>query len=81
VGVEPQDRYDFQVVALPPIETAATIIHHGSMEEVGSTFQTLAHWIDDNGYRSKGLARELSLHCPDDVAEWVTELQMEVTPA
>ncbi|HUR03916.1 MAG TPA: MerR family transcriptional regulator [Nonomuraea sp.] len=80
VSVEPAGRHDFQIVALPRIETAATIIHHGSMEEVGSTFQALAHWIEENGYRSSGLAREVYLHCPDDVAEWVTELQIEVAP-
>ncbi|MFI7143360.1 MerR family transcriptional regulator [Nonomuraea sp. NPDC050022] len=78
---EEKDEYDVQFVTLPRIETAATIIHHGPMEEVGPTFQALAHWIEANGYRSSGLAREISLHCPDDLAEWVTELQIEVSPA
>ncbi|MFI6596359.1 MerR family transcriptional regulator [Nonomuraea sp. NPDC050536] len=72
---------DFEVVDLPPIEVAATIIHNGSMDDVGPTFQTLAHWIEENGYRSLGLAREVSLHCPDNFDEWVTELQVEVFPA
>jgi DNA-binding transcriptional MerR regulator len=76
----PPGSYDFEVVDLPAIETAATIIHHGSMEEVGPTFQALAHWIEENGFRSLGLAREISLHCPDNLDEWVTELQIEVTP-
>ncbi|TDC10446.1 MerR family transcriptional regulator [Nonomuraea longispora] len=74
-------HHDFQVLDLPAIETAATIIHHGSMEEVGKTFQTLAHWIEEHGYRSRALAREVSLHCPENPDEWVTELQIEVTPA
>ncbi|NUR86244.1 MAG: MerR family transcriptional regulator [Nonomuraea sp.] len=69
----------FQVVDLPRIDLAATIIHHGDMDGVGPTFQTLAHWIEDNGYRSHGLAREVSLHCPANAAEWVTELQLEVS--
>jgi DNA-binding transcriptional MerR regulator len=81
VAVPPRGSYDFEVLDLPAIETAATIIHEGPMEEVGPTFQVLAHWIEENGFRSHGLAREISLHCPDDVAEWVTELQMEVSPA
>ncbi|MBF8185387.1 MerR family transcriptional regulator [Nonomuraea sp. K274] len=72
--------HDFDVVDLPAVETAATIIHHGSMEKVGQTFQALAHWIEANGYRSLDLAREISLHCPDNPDEWVTELQIEVTP-
>jgi effector-binding domain-containing protein len=67
------------VVALPGVESAATIIHHGSMDEVGTTFQTLAHWIEEHGYRSLTLAREVYLHCPDNLDEWVTELQIEVT--
>jgi DNA-binding transcriptional MerR regulator len=79
VNVHAGDDHDFQVVDLPAIETAATIIHHGSMETVGETFQALAHWIEENGYRSLDLAREISLHCPDNRDEWVTELQIEVT--
>ncbi|MEV4578749.1 MerR family transcriptional regulator [Nonomuraea jabiensis] len=77
----PPGPYDFEIVDLPPIETAATIIHVGPMEAVGPTFQTLAHWIEENDYRSLSLAREISLHCPDNLDEWVTELQIEVTPA
>ncbi|SEG99511.1 DNA-binding transcriptional regulator, MerR family [Nonomuraea solani] len=73
--------HDFEVLDLPAIETAATIIHHGSMEAAGPTFQTLAHWIEENGFRYRDLAREISLHCPDDRDEWVTELQIEVVPA
>ncbi|KAB8197768.1 MerR family transcriptional regulator [Nonomuraea phyllanthi] len=79
VAVGDGDVGDVEVVDLPRVETAATIIHHGSMEQVGPTFQALAHWIEENGYRSSGLAREVSLHCPDNLDEWVTELQIEVT--
>jgi DNA-binding transcriptional MerR regulator len=75
------DGAGVEVVSLPAIETAATIIHHGSMENVGSTFQGLAHWIEENGYRAEGLAREVYLHCSENVDEWVTELQMQVTRA
>jgi DNA-binding transcriptional MerR regulator len=81
VGVAAGDPYDFPVVDLPGIRTAATVIHHGAMEDVGLTFQALAHWIEENGYRSLDLAREVSLHCPENLAEWVTELQIEVTPS
>ncbi|MEU4697111.1 MerR family transcriptional regulator [Nonomuraea dietziae] len=70
--------HDFDVVDLPPIEAAATIIHRGPMESVGPTFQTLAHWIEENGYQALGLAREVSLHCPPDLDEWVHELQIEI---
>ncbi|MFB4266481.1 MerR family transcriptional regulator [Nonomuraea sp. GTA35] len=76
----PPGAYGFDVVDLPAIKTAATIIHHGAMEEAWSTFQALAHWIEENGYRSRALAREISLHVPCDRDEWVTELQIEVIP-
>ncbi|SDH84410.1 MerR family transcriptional regulator [Nonomuraea jiangxiensis] len=80
-ALESREGHDFAVVDLPAIDTAATIIHHGSMEQVGPTFQALAHWIEENGYHSRALAREISLHCPENLDEWVTELQMEVVPA
>ncbi|WP_406383172.1 GyrI-like domain-containing protein [Streptomyces sp. NBC_01618] len=62
------------VVELPPFE-AATMMHRGSTDGVLPTAQTLARWIDANGYRSTGYAREISLECPEDQDEWVTELQ------
>ncbi|MFE3447490.1 MerR family transcriptional regulator [Nonomuraea sp. NPDC059194] len=81
VNLDSGQVHDFEVVDLPGIETAATIIHRGPMENVGPTFQTLAHWIEDNGYQALGLAREVSLHCPPDLNEWVHELQMEIAKA
>jgi DNA-binding transcriptional MerR regulator len=61
------------------IGRAATIVHRGSMDNVMATIQTLARWIDDNGYRSAGYPRELYLECPDDQDKWVTELQAPIT--
>lgn len=70
--------YDFAVLDLPGIEQAATILHHGSMDEVMPTGQALARWIDENGYRPLGLLREVYLELADDPANWVTELQAPV---
>ncbi|MGV9304740.1 MerR family transcriptional regulator [Nonomuraea sp. NPDC003727] len=78
VNLDAGEVHDFEVVDLPGIETVATIIHRGPMENVGPTFQTLAHWVEENGYQALGLAREVSLHCPPDMDEWVHELQMEI---
>lgn len=64
-----------RVVTLPAVERAATVVHRGSMEGVLPTAQALARWIDTNGERSAGYARELTLACPDDPGQWVTELQ------
>jgi effector-binding domain-containing protein len=49
------------------------------MDNVMATIQTLARWIDENGYRSSGHVRELTLECPDDPDKWVTELQEPIT--
>jgi DNA-binding transcriptional MerR regulator/effector-binding domain-containing protein len=63
------------VVDLPGIEQAATIMHHGDMDNVLSTVQTLARWIEDNGHSSAGYNREVTLKWAEDKSEWVTELQ------
>ncbi|WP_305786255.1 MerR family transcriptional regulator [Symbioplanes lichenis] len=69
----------FEVVTLPPIEQAATALHHGSMAEAFRTGQKIATWIDDNGRRAAepGFAREVYLDCPPgEFDKWVTELQI-----
>ncbi|WP_049565149.1 MerR family transcriptional regulator [Streptomyces sp. SBT349] len=70
---------DLRIVDLPPIGEAATIVHRGAMETVLPTVQTLAHWIELNGYQAHGYPREVSLECPEDLDAWVTELQSPVT--
>jgi DNA-binding transcriptional MerR regulator len=79
VAKQPAAEHGLSVVDLPAIESAATVVHRGSMDEVLSTTQTLARWIDANGYRSAGYARELNLECEGDPSTWVTELQEPVT--
>ncbi|MFD3737573.1 MerR family transcriptional regulator [Streptomyces sp. NPDC058629] len=69
-----------RVVELPPFE-AATIVHRGAMDDVLPAAQTLARWLDANGYRSTGYAREVNLECPADRSRWVTELQEPVAKA
>ncbi|MER5731982.1 MerR family transcriptional regulator [Streptomyces sp. NPDC002138] len=64
-----------RIVVLPAVERAATVVHRGAMDDVLPTSQALARWIDAEGLRSAGYARELALACPPDRAEWVTELQ------
>ncbi|MGW2374329.1 MerR family transcriptional regulator [Kitasatospora sp. NPDC001683] len=74
----PADRDDFEVLDLPRIEEAATIVHRGSMDAAVGSFQALARFIEQNGYRSAGYARERYLETPDDVSGWVVELQEPV---
>jgi DNA-binding transcriptional MerR regulator len=81
VDVEGGSAHGLQVVDLPAIERAATILHHGSMDGVMPTVQALARWIEANGYRSAGYNRELYLECGEDRDTWVTELQEPITAA
>jgi len=66
------------IVDLPEVGSAAAIIHHGSMDDVLPTGQALARWIDANGYRSAGYAREVTLNWSPDPEQWVTELQLPI---
>lgn len=70
-----------EVHVLPGIEEAATVVHRGSMDTVLPTAQTLARWIEANGYQTRHYARELYLECPEDPSRWVTELQEEIVRA
>ncbi|WP_439676295.1 MerR family transcriptional regulator [Embleya sp. MST-111070] len=81
VAADPRPEHDFAIVDLPPIEQAATFVHRGSMDDVMTGVQALAHWIDANGHRSLGYPREVNLECPPDPRQWVTELQEPVARA
>ncbi|KAA2261770.1 MerR family transcriptional regulator [Solihabitans fulvus] len=82
VSAEPGAVDGVEIKDLPGIGSAATIVHRGPMHDAGPTFQALAEWIDANGYLAVGHAREISLECPrDDLDKWVTEFQIEITPA
>ncbi len=79
VSAEPGTADDFAIAELPGAGPAATIIHYGPLDEVGTSFEALARWIDANGYTSTGLVREVYLDSPADAPEqWVTELQVPV---
>jgi DNA-binding transcriptional MerR regulator len=71
--------HDVSIVDLPEVENAAAIIHHGTMDDVLPTGQALARWIDANGYRSTGYAREITLNWSPDPEQWVTELQQPIS--
>jgi DNA-binding transcriptional MerR regulator len=74
----PGGDHGLGIVDLPEVGSAAAIIHHGSMDDVLPTGQALARWIDANGYRSAGYAREVTLHWCPDPEQWVTELQQPI---
>jgi effector-binding domain-containing protein len=81
VEVAPETSADasLDVLDLPGIESAATIVHRGPMDEAFRSMQILARWIDDNGYQPVGYAREVCLQFdPENPANWVHEFQLEV---
>lgn len=79
VKAQPSAIGDFAIADLPGAGPAATIIHHGPIDEVGTSFEALARWIDANGYATSGLVREVYLDSPADAPEqWVTELQVTI---
>jgi DNA-binding transcriptional MerR regulator len=78
VADEVGEEHGFSVVDLPQVDSAAIIIHHGSMDDVLSTGQALARWIDANGHRCIGYAREVTLEWSADPDQWVTELQQPI---
>lgn len=80
VTVDADAGYPFQIVDLPAIAEAATIIHRGPMDDVMPSLHRLADWIEDNGYQPLGYHREVYLdYDPENAAEGVTELQIAVT--
>ncbi|MEV0294171.1 MerR family transcriptional regulator [Nocardia sp. NPDC050710] len=78
VAVELVAGHDFSIVDLPAVARAATVVHRGSMDDVLEPWQAMGRWIDANGYRSAGPAREVTLEYTEDPAGWVTELQEPV---
>ncbi|HZT66577.1 MAG TPA: MerR family transcriptional regulator [Acidimicrobiales bacterium] len=69
---------DVRVVELPRIQVAS-VVRRGSIETVVSTYEALARWIEDTGYRTIGRSRELYHERPTEEPErHVTELQMPI---
>lgn len=78
VVIAATDEIDADGVAtrdLPAAERAATLVHHGSMESIGDSYALLERWLQATAERPVGFSREVYLDCPDDQADWVTELQ------
>jgi len=80
IAEQPDARHTFEVVQLGEILAAATLIHHGSMDNVLASIQALARWIDAGGYQSLGYAREVTLKLLENRDDWVTELQEPIAP-
>jgi DNA-binding transcriptional MerR regulator/effector-binding domain-containing protein len=70
------------VLDLPGLPEAATLVHHGSMDDVMASLRVLAQWIEEHGYRPVGYHREVYLdYHPEQAERGVTELQVAVVKA
>ncbi|MFK4088446.1 MerR family transcriptional regulator [Kribbella sp. NPDC020789] len=74
-AVDAQGNLNGLTVVDLPATRAATLIHHGPIDQVLTAWQALAHWLSVNDHQPTEPARELYLDTPDDPANWVTELQ------
>ena len=65
-----------------PQATVASVIHNGAFNRVGEAYEAVLRWIEANGYRPAGPARELFLHLSQPVSRddesSVTEIQVPV---
>jgi DNA-binding transcriptional MerR regulator/effector-binding domain-containing protein len=77
---EPVEGDGYDVVELPAMPTAATVLHRGDMSGIGESWAALMEQVVADGYRIVGPVREVYLvadgHEPGP--DWVTELQAPV---
>ncbi|RBQ18830.1 MerR family transcriptional regulator [Spongiactinospora rosea] len=76
---DPEAAGPLEIRTLDGIGAAACYAHHGPMAGIGEGYQALATWIEDNGHRTDGTAREVYLVAhPEPEERWRTELQMPI---
>lgn len=67
---------------LPVVPTAACLGHRGDYDSLGTSVAELFRFIEEHGYAVAGQLRFNYIHGVwdrDDVADWLTELQLPVT--
>lgn len=71
---------DIHVYMLPAIDTAATVVHHGSFATLDKAYHALIKWIESGDYEICGPNREVNLEYErgGDQSKFVTELQFPV---
>jgi effector-binding domain-containing protein len=68
----------FSIADLPAFRQAAVTLYTGSMDHCLPIYQALGRWIEHAGYRGAGPHREITLSCPPDRNQMVTEIQLPV---
>lgn len=77
VGPEATGTDVYEVVELPAQSRVAAYLHAGPTATIGQAYQALAEWIEAEGHRTDGSAREVYLVShPEPQERWQTELQM-----
>lgn len=80
-NVPMDNNRQLEVRTVPGTDTAASIIHKGDYDNLTATYNAIARWIEDNGYRITGPSREVYLTAPGDPAGTLTEIQYPVEKA
>lgn len=79
-GPDAQPVAGLELRELPPLDGAATFVHHGAMARIGDSWMSLIEGITADGKRLADESREVYLVSPrdSDQTDWVTELQQAV---
>jgi effector-binding domain-containing protein len=77
---EPIAGDGYEVVVLPEVPMAATMVHRGELSTIGESWARLMEQAATDGYRLIGSCREVYLEADGHVPgpDWVTELQVPV---
>jgi len=78
VNGAPAEASSFTITDLPAFSQAATTLYAGSMDYCLPIYQALGRWVEQAGYRGAGAHREITLSCPADRDQMVTEIQVPV---
>jgi DNA-binding transcriptional MerR regulator len=81
VNAPPTGMEQFDIRDLPGVDAVATLVHRGPMEDVLSSVQQLARWVDGHRFRSAGPSREVYLDVSPGLSDFVTELQEPIVAA
>lgn len=74
---------DFDNIRFKKLQSipAASVMHKGSYNELSKAYAYAFKWIEENGYKIVGAARESYIDGPwnkQDEADWLTELQIPI---
>jgi effector-binding domain-containing protein len=79
IGVAVRGAADIEVTKFDE-NVVASVVHHGSYEDMGESYATVSAWIHRHGHRIVGPTREIYLNSPAEVAEdaLLTEIQFPI---